>query len=1611
MKKVYIFFILKLFFSLLTSAQWSGSSFPSGFDINAIYFTDNNNGFAGGVGIAGMFNTTDGGNTWVNKFNQPSDSSYYKGNKYNSIYFINNSIGFAAGWNGFSNAPMIVKTINGGINWNMPFLGSFAPVFGDSYLNSIVFKDPMNGFAVGTAGMLMVTTDGGNTWTKRNLNLTLDLNSIIFIDINTGFIAGEEIILKTIDGGITWTSKNTSNVTFTDIKFADSNTGYAAGYNGAIFKSTDNGNSWNRQNNFFSSIFRSIAVIDKDTVYIAANDYIYKTTSGGNFWEQQPTSFTGKQMFAIHFLDSQKGIALGEDGKYLKTFNGGGSVAPFARFNVLNNPVCEDSVISFSNQGPSSYSYTWLVNNQIKSNSFNFSTTLTGNSNISLIANHGSYSDTSSQTISPLSAKLNKTIKTRTASYYCENYGGGVIYVDSTELGVNYQLRIDGNLGVSQIGNGGTLTLSPDKIKYGSLYEVVASKTNACGTSNTSKTITLTIYEEPNPYLTAIPSQNMVCYGDSAYILVLNSQKTVTYSLPDFNNDRSYYGYGNGDTLKLPTGRLIFNTSFLVEIRNACEVSPLFTPKPNINISTVKADFTIDKSLCPLGDSIHLSNNSTGSIFNWQFTPDGNHSSSNLSQPPPITFNSPGIKTIKLQVMTSIGCKDSITRTVKVAKPGTISSLTLCDSLIIADYNAGFQNHNVTDMVIDKWGNKYITGYCYPSTGNNGVFLFLYKIGPDNKLKWTKHNYPQLTNYSYISTTAVGLETDTAGNIYLAGMFSSRGITFGNVYFGDGLVGPKVYVVKLDTTGNLLWSIYGVPNSNDFLTPTDIKIKGESLFISVFNSSLVEYRFPGQVKTIGGSGVNVIEVDLNGNYKSDFLLMGGSSTVPIKGFLNPDITSVETNSIVGLSPKMVNDCQGNLNFITSVVGTAPYQVGTKKLQGPLQQVPSGTTQTNPFIAVYNEQGEWDRTIEFMKIIDGGGSRLDYIKLLSIDEFGNKYIAGSWYNDNSGATTNASMIIIANDTIRTFKNSIIIKIDLSGNLVWYTLSDGTRATGLELLNNKLVVYGTMDAVAIFGSRTDEDRALKSNGGRDAYLAIYNLDGALNNVYLIGDGSEDFSMNMGKDNNGNIYFLKKNNMRTGPTLFDTFFSQGLANIQFSKINLSGICNTNGSTENPTCGNFSGDSIIIVAPGSGKLCTGDSMKIQWASWGISFLDITYSIDSGKTYNTIAQNIPAANQYFTWSIPSSFNNSTKDIVLKIASGSSSDSILLHLTFHIQHASLANIDTTYYLNDWGFGLSGTPAGGTYLLDNKITSINFSPYAIGLGSYVLSYTVDNGACFSSNNYPITIRETRPVYRLKFSGNITGAMQCEGSYMKVEWTSSGVNAVDLNYSIDSGKTFIPMVQDYPASSGTYLWSFPSSLPQMLVFLINDHNNTLKADTLYRGDITFTRNNPPMIRTSTLYDLHDAPQIVLVYPGGKSSSSLTGDGIQCINYCYIYPIAAGVGNHKIIYTIDNYFCLDSTSLIYTVVDTLTSSITNKSIQSKLLNIYPDPSSGTFYIDLGNLNNPEGSFLVLDLLGKEVLRGELFKSKTLVELPQSLTGGIYAIIINLDNISLSQKIIISK
>jgi photosystem II stability/assembly factor-like uncharacterized protein len=108
-------------------------------------------------------------------------------------------------------------------------------------LLGVAFK----GYAVGTNGVIRVTTNGGSSWAAQTSGTLRFLRDVYFSDATHGTIVGESgLILRTTDG-TTWTLQTSGTLQhLVHVNFVNNNVGIACGQGGVILKTVDGGVNW-----------------------------------------------------------------------------------------------------------------------------------------------------------------------------------------------------------------------------------------------------------------------------------------------------------------------------------------------------------------------------------------------------------------------------------------------------------------------------------------------------------------------------------------------------------------------------------------------------------------------------------------------------------------------------------------------------------------------------------------------------------------------------------------------------------------------------------------------------------------------------------------------------------------------------------------------------------------------------------------------------------------------------------------------------------------------------------------------------------------------------------------------------------------------------------------------------------------------------------------------------------------------------------------------------------------------------------------------------------------------------------------------------------------------
>ncbi|MBI5538889.1 MAG: T9SS type A sorting domain-containing protein [Bacteroidia bacterium] len=220
----------------------------------------------------------------------------------------------------------VISNIGKSQQWTLQNSGTIQNLY------AVQFVDINNGWAVGNAGTILHTTNGGTTWSPQVSGVTVNLKSVFFVSTTVGWVVGiDQTILHTINGGTTWThTTGLAGEAYRSVYFINQNVGWIGGTNvgaGYIIATTDGGQNWIVQTDASTSTFvNDLFFLDANNgwaIGTSGNSDALRTSNGGNFWFTFSYITGCPTYYDIFFIDTQIGVAVGDNSLILS--DGGSS--------------------------------------------------------------------------------------------------------------------------------------------------------------------------------------------------------------------------------------------------------------------------------------------------------------------------------------------------------------------------------------------------------------------------------------------------------------------------------------------------------------------------------------------------------------------------------------------------------------------------------------------------------------------------------------------------------------------------------------------------------------------------------------------------------------------------------------------------------------------------------------------------------------------------------------------------------------------------------------------------------------------------------------------------------------------------------------------------------------------------------------------------------------------------------------------------------------------------------------------------------------------------------------------------------------------------------------
>ena len=241
-------------------------------------------------------------------------------------------------------------------------------------------------WVAGHSGVILRSSDNGDTWTRQRLDIWdpesvepsqgAPILDLLFVDANTGFAVGAfSTLLRTTDGGRTWAALSLKGeapvadaleapvadalaeehagidddggvLSADDLVLEDEvdphlnaiardagGTLYLAGERGAMFRSFDNGDTWQRLGfPYEGSMFGIVAWEAGHVLAFGLRGNVYESTDGGDSWSRLDTA-TEVALMGGAALPGGGAVLVGNEGIILQRADG---ASPFERTTFQN---------------------------------------------------------------------------------------------------------------------------------------------------------------------------------------------------------------------------------------------------------------------------------------------------------------------------------------------------------------------------------------------------------------------------------------------------------------------------------------------------------------------------------------------------------------------------------------------------------------------------------------------------------------------------------------------------------------------------------------------------------------------------------------------------------------------------------------------------------------------------------------------------------------------------------------------------------------------------------------------------------------------------------------------------------------------------------------------------------------------------------------------------------------------------------------------------------------------------------------------------------------------------------------------------------------------------
>jgi len=221
------------------------------------------------------------------------------------------------GW-AVGDAGLMSRTTDGGVTW------TDQPSVVTAQLNAIWGTGPSSIWAVGNGGTIIRWN--GTVWSTQNAGVTVDLHSVHGVNNTNVFAAGAATTILKYDG-TTWSDETTpgaQNTILRGIWAADASNIWAVGNGGRIIKG--NGTTWASQTSGTNNDLYAIWGTTTTNLITVGEAGTVRASSNGTSWNAGPASGVTSILRSVHGTSSSS-IWITGDAGVIRFYNGSGGFA------------------------------------------------------------------------------------------------------------------------------------------------------------------------------------------------------------------------------------------------------------------------------------------------------------------------------------------------------------------------------------------------------------------------------------------------------------------------------------------------------------------------------------------------------------------------------------------------------------------------------------------------------------------------------------------------------------------------------------------------------------------------------------------------------------------------------------------------------------------------------------------------------------------------------------------------------------------------------------------------------------------------------------------------------------------------------------------------------------------------------------------------------------------------------------------------------------------------------------------------------------------------------------------------------------------------------------